>query len=99
MMQARKFKYDVIGLIETRRRHPLTAVYQTGEELFLGTCDSRGVGGLDNAGMAKNINSFELFTTRIEHLRMRCGPTPALTISELQDQARSEKKSKLSIWT
>ncbi|KAK6761948.1 hypothetical protein RB195_022883 [Necator americanus] len=44
MMQARKFKYDVIGLTETRRRHPLNAVYDTAEELFLGACDSRGVG-------------------------------------------------------
>ncbi|ETN77580.1 hypothetical protein NECAME_10961 [Necator americanus] len=39
--------YDVIGLTETRRRHPLNAVYETGEELLLGTCDSRGVGGVD----------------------------------------------------
>ncbi|ETN85259.1 hypothetical protein NECAME_06485 [Necator americanus] len=31
--------------------------------------------------MAKNIDSFEQFTTRIRRLRMRrCGPTPALTI-------------------
>ncbi|ETN76548.1 hypothetical protein NECAME_11608 [Necator americanus] len=37
MMQARKIKYDAIRLTETRRRHPLNAVYETGEELFLGT--------------------------------------------------------------
>ncbi|KAK6757302.1 hypothetical protein RB195_015244 [Necator americanus] len=84
MMQARKIKYDVIGLTETRRRHPLNAVYETGEELFLGTCDSRGVGGvgvLVNTRTAKNIDSFEQLTTRIGRLRMtRCGPTPALTI-------------------
>ncbi|KAK6751078.1 hypothetical protein RB195_002821 [Necator americanus] len=84
MMQAKKIKYDVIGLTETRRRHPLNAVYETGEELFLGTCDSRGVGGvgvLVNTSMAKNIDSFEQLTTRIGRLRMRrCGPTPALTI-------------------
>ncbi|KAK6745869.1 hypothetical protein RB195_012155 [Necator americanus] len=76
--------YDVIGLTETRRRHPLNAVYETGEELFLGTCDSRGVGGvgvLVNTSMAKNIDSFEQLTTRIGRLRMRrCGPIPALTI-------------------
>ncbi|ETN86269.1 hypothetical protein RB195_011800 [Necator americanus] len=62
MMQAKTIKYDVIGLTETRRRHPLNAVYKTGEELFLGTCDSRGVGGvgvLVNTSMAKNIDSFE----------------------------------------
>ncbi|KAK6751296.1 hypothetical protein RB195_002965 [Necator americanus] len=84
MMQAKKIKYYVIGLTETRRRHPLNAVYETGEELFLGTCDSRGVGGvgvLVNTSMAKNIDSFEQLTTRIGRLRMRrCGPMPALTI-------------------
>ncbi|ETN69854.1 hypothetical protein NECAME_15029 [Necator americanus] len=83
-MQAKKIKYDVIGLTETRRRHPLNAVYETGEELFLGTCDSRGVGEVGvpvNTSMAKNIDSFEQLTTQIGRLRMRkCGPTPALTI-------------------
>ncbi|KAK6742635.1 hypothetical protein RB195_010097 [Necator americanus] len=84
MMQFKKIKYDVIGLTETRRCHPLNAVYETGEELFLGTCDSRGVGGvgvLVNMSMAKKIDPFEQLTTRIGRLRMRrCGPTPALTI-------------------
>ncbi|KAK6728752.1 hypothetical protein RB195_006042 [Necator americanus] len=32
---AKKIKYDVIGLTETRRRHSLNAVFETGEELFL----------------------------------------------------------------
>uniref|UniRef100_A0A0K0DRG6 Uncharacterized protein n=1 Tax=Angiostrongylus cantonensis TaxID=6313 RepID=A0A0K0DRG6_ANGCA len=41
LMQARMIRY-VIGLAETRRRHPFNAVYDTGEELFLGKCDSRG---------------------------------------------------------
>uniref|UniRef100_A0A7I4Y667 Craniofacial development protein 2-like n=1 Tax=Haemonchus contortus TaxID=6289 RepID=A0A7I4Y667_HAECO len=45
MMQARKIKCDVIGLNETRRHRPLHATFETGEELFLGTRDSRGVGG------------------------------------------------------
>uniref|UniRef100_A0A7I4XU33 Endo/exonuclease/phosphatase domain-containing protein n=1 Tax=Haemonchus contortus TaxID=6289 RepID=A0A7I4XU33_HAECO len=68
MMQARKIKYDVIGLTETRRHRPLHAVFETGEEPFLGTCDSRGVGG-------------ESLTTRIGRLRLRrCGSIPALTI-------------------
>ncbi|ETN72333.1 hypothetical protein NECAME_04513 [Necator americanus] len=84
MIQAKKIKYDVIGLTETRRRHPLNAVYETGEELFLGKCDSRGVdrvGVLVNTSRAKNINSFEQLTTRIGPPQMRiCGPTPALTI-------------------
>ncbi|ETN83353.1 hypothetical protein NECAME_07414 [Necator americanus] len=74
MMQAKKIKHDVIGLTETRRRHPLNAVYETGEELILGTCDSRGVGGfgvLVNTSMAKNIDSFEQLTTRIGHENRR----------------------------
>ncbi|KAK6760043.1 hypothetical protein RB195_021530 [Necator americanus] len=58
-------------------------MYGTGEELFLGTCDSRGVGGvgvLINTSMAKIIGSFEQLTTRIVHLGVRSyGPTPALT--------------------
>ncbi|ETN82126.1 hypothetical protein NECAME_17783 [Necator americanus] len=82
-MQAKMIKYDVIGLTETRRRHPLNAVYKTGEELFLGTCDSRGVGGvgvLVNTSMAKNIDPFEQLTIRIGRLWMRrCNPIPALT--------------------
>ncbi|ETN77917.1 hypothetical protein NECAME_10701 [Necator americanus] len=83
MMQPKKIKYDVIGLTEMRRRHPLNAVYETGE-LFLGTCDSRGVGGvgvLVNTSMAKNIYSVEQLTTRIGRLRMRrTGSTLVLTI-------------------
>nr|CDJ94228.1 Endonuclease exonuclease phosphatase domain containing protein [Haemonchus contortus] len=82
MMQARKIKYDVIGLTETRRHRPLHAVFETGEELFLGTCDSRGVGGvgvLVNTHLAMNIDSYESLTTRIGRLRLRRWP-PALTI-------------------
>ncbi|KAK6763507.1 hypothetical protein RB195_023999 [Necator americanus] len=73
MMQARNFKYDVIGLTEARRRHPLNAVYDTGEELFLGTCDSKGVGGvcvLVNANMAINVDFFEQRTPLIGRPRM-----------------------------
>ncbi|KIH56478.1 hypothetical protein ANCDUO_13341, partial [Ancylostoma duodenale] len=83
-MQARKIRYDVIGLTETRRHRPLNATFDTGEELFLGTCDSRGVGGvgvLVNMNLAMNIDSFEQLTTRIGRLRLRrCGSIPALTI-------------------
>ncbi|EYC33350.1 hypothetical protein Y032_0002g739 [Ancylostoma ceylanicum] len=46
MMQARKVRYDVIGLTKTRRHRPLNATFDTGEELFLGTCHNRGVGGV-----------------------------------------------------
>uniref|UniRef100_A0A0K0DKP3 Uncharacterized protein n=1 Tax=Angiostrongylus cantonensis TaxID=6313 RepID=A0A0K0DKP3_ANGCA len=66
IMQARMIRHDVIGLVETRRRHPFNAVYDTGEELFLGTCDSRGVGDvgvLVNTSLSMNINSFEQLTT------------------------------------
>nr|CDJ86408.1 Endonuclease exonuclease phosphatase domain containing protein [Haemonchus contortus] len=83
MMQAKKIKYDVIGLSETRRHRPLHAVFETGEEVFLGTCDSRGVGGvgvLVNTHLAMNIDWYESLTTLIGRLRLRsCGSTPALT--------------------
>uniref|UniRef100_A0A0K0D7E0 Endo/exonuclease/phosphatase domain-containing protein n=1 Tax=Angiostrongylus cantonensis TaxID=6313 RepID=A0A0K0D7E0_ANGCA len=84
LVQARMIKNDVIGLAETRRRHTFNAVCDTGEELFLGTCDSRGVGGvgvLVNTSMSMNIDSFEQLATRIGRLRLkRCGSTPDLTI-------------------
>uniref|UniRef100_A0A0K0DCU3 Endo/exonuclease/phosphatase domain-containing protein n=1 Tax=Angiostrongylus cantonensis TaxID=6313 RepID=A0A0K0DCU3_ANGCA len=83
-MQARMISYDVIGLAETRRRHPFNAVYDTRKELFLGTCDSRGVGGvgvLVNTSFSMNIDSFEQLTTRIGRLRLkRCGSAPGLTV-------------------
>ncbi|VDO69723.1 unnamed protein product [Heligmosomoides polygyrus] len=47
MMQAKNIKYDVMGLTETRRHCALHAAYDSGEELFLGTWDSRRVGGVD----------------------------------------------------
>ncbi|EYC03363.1 hypothetical protein Y032_0094g2713 [Ancylostoma ceylanicum] len=53
MVQLRKIRYDVIGLTETRRHWPLNATFDTGEKLFLGTCDSRGVGGV---GVLVNTN-------------------------------------------
>ncbi|XGW34859.1 hypothetical protein V3C99_018699 [Haemonchus contortus] len=72
------------GLTETRMHRPLHAVFETGEELFLGTCDSRGVGGvgvLVSTHLAMNIDSYERLTTRIGRLRLRrCGSIPALTI-------------------
>nr|CDJ80359.1 craniofacial development protein 2-like [Haemonchus contortus] len=84
MLQARKIKCDVIGLTETKRHRPLHAVFETGEELFLGTCDSRGVGGvgvLVNTHLAMNIDSYESLTTRIGRLRLRrCGSTPVFVV-------------------
>ncbi|VDO43412.1 unnamed protein product [Haemonchus placei] len=84
MTQPSKIKYDVMGLTETRRYRSLHVVIETGEELFLGTCESRGVGGvgvLVNAHLAMNIDSYESLTTRIGRLRLRrCGSIPALTI-------------------
>ncbi|RCN32829.1 hypothetical protein ANCCAN_21352 [Ancylostoma caninum] len=81
MMQARNIRYYVIGLTETRRHRPLSA---TREELFLGTCDRRGIGGvgvLGNTNLVMNIDSFEQLTTRIGRLRLRrcggrCGSMP-----------------------
>uniref|UniRef100_A0A7I4XYF7 Reverse transcriptase domain-containing protein n=1 Tax=Haemonchus contortus TaxID=6289 RepID=A0A7I4XYF7_HAECO len=70
-----------LNLREPPMRH---AVFETGEELFLGTCDSRGVGGvggLVNTHLAMNIDSYESLTTRIGRLQLRrCGSVPALTI-------------------
>uniref|UniRef100_A0A0K0CWE1 Endo/exonuclease/phosphatase domain-containing protein n=1 Tax=Angiostrongylus cantonensis TaxID=6313 RepID=A0A0K0CWE1_ANGCA len=83
LMQARMIRYDVMGLAETRL-HPFNAVYDTGEELLLGTCDSRGVGGvgvLVNTSLSMNIDSFGRPKTRIGCLRLkRCGSIPASTI-------------------
>ncbi|EYB89992.1 hypothetical protein Y032_0224g2696 [Ancylostoma ceylanicum] len=77
MVQARKISCDVIGLTETRRHRPLNATFDTGEELFLGTCDSRGadgVGVLFNRNLAMNVDSFEQLTARIGRLQLRtCG--------------------------
>ncbi|KIH60016.1 hypothetical protein ANCDUO_09739 [Ancylostoma duodenale] len=53
MMKARKIRNDVIGLTESRRHRPANAIFDTGEELFLGTRDSRGVAG---AGLLVNTN-------------------------------------------
>ncbi|EYC34803.1 hypothetical protein Y032_1407g3867 [Ancylostoma ceylanicum] len=53
VVQARKIRNDVIGLTETRRHRLLNATFDTGEEQFLGTCDSRGVGGV---GILVNTN-------------------------------------------
>uniref|UniRef100_A0A0K0CUZ9 DUF1273 family protein n=1 Tax=Angiostrongylus cantonensis TaxID=6313 RepID=A0A0K0CUZ9_ANGCA len=65
LMQARRIRYDVIGLAESKRRHPFNAVYDTGEELLLGTCNSRAEGGGDlvNTSLSMNIDSFEQLTT------------------------------------
>ncbi|KIH46123.1 hypothetical protein ANCDUO_23826 [Ancylostoma duodenale] len=72
-MQARKIRYDVIGLTETRRHRSMNAIFDTGEELFLGTCDSRGVCGvgvLVNTNLVMNIDLFQQLTTRIGRLRL-----------------------------
>ncbi|VDM58594.1 unnamed protein product [Angiostrongylus costaricensis] len=74
LIQAGRMWYHVIDLAETRRRHLFNAVYDTGEELFLGTCDSRGVGGvgvLVNTSLSTNIDSCEQVITRIVHLRFK----------------------------
>nr|CDJ97187.1 endonuclease-reverse transcriptase [Haemonchus contortus] len=81
MMQARKIKYDVIGLTETKRHRPLHVVFETGEELFLRRGGVDGVGVLVNAHLIMNIDSYESLTAGIGRLRLkRCGSTPAFTI-------------------
>ncbi|VDM52093.1 unnamed protein product [Angiostrongylus costaricensis] len=84
LMQTRRIKYDVIGLAETRQRYTFNAVYDTGEELFLETCDSRGVGCIGvlvNTSLSMKTDSFEDYKNRIERLRLkRRRSFPALTI-------------------
>ncbi|KAK6727347.1 hypothetical protein RB195_005191 [Necator americanus] len=63
MMQAKKIKCDVFGLTETRRCNPLNAVYETGEELFLGICDSRSVGGVGVLAKHEYGKEHRLFRT------------------------------------
>ncbi|VDM63708.1 unnamed protein product [Angiostrongylus costaricensis] len=68
LMQARKIRYDAIGLAETKRRQLFNGVYDTGEEVFLETSDTRGVGGvgvLVSTSLSMNIDSFEQLTARI----------------------------------
>ncbi|VDM57059.1 unnamed protein product [Angiostrongylus costaricensis] len=84
IMRTRMLRHEVIEWAETRRRYRFNAVYDIEEELFLGTCDSRGVGGagaLVNACFAKNIDPFEKLRARIGRLLLkRRGSIPALTI-------------------
>ncbi|VDM55641.1 unnamed protein product [Angiostrongylus costaricensis] len=83
LMQARKIKYDNINLAETRRRQSFNAVYNTGEELLLGTYDRRRVGGVGVlvTSLSTNIDSIEQLTTRIGRLRLRRRESiPPLTI-------------------
>ncbi|VDM58395.1 unnamed protein product [Angiostrongylus costaricensis] len=81
LMQTRRIRYDVIGLAETRSRHPFNAVHGTGEDLFLATCGRRGLDVLVNTSLSMNIDLFERLTTRIERLRLkRRGSIPALAI-------------------
>ncbi|KIH53434.1 hypothetical protein ANCDUO_16441 [Ancylostoma duodenale] len=83
-VRERKISYDVIGLKKTRRHRPLDATFDSEEELFLGTFDSRGLGGvgaLVNSNLVMNIDSFEQLTFRVGRLRLkRCGSMPGLTI-------------------
>ncbi|XGW34891.1 hypothetical protein V3C99_018719 [Haemonchus contortus] len=81
MVQTRKIKHDVIGLTETRRHRPLHDTFKTREEVFLGTCDSRGVGSVDilvNMHSATNIDLYGTSTTRIRRLRLRKRGSPQL---------------------
>ncbi|VDM55842.1 unnamed protein product [Angiostrongylus costaricensis] len=100
-IKARRIRHDVIGLVETRRRHPFNVVYDTGEELFLGTCDSRGV-GVVSASLSMNIDSFEQLTIRIGRLRLKRRINSSFdNLRRLRADIKTmtKKKSKRSIWT
>ncbi|KIH68074.1 hypothetical protein ANCDUO_01593 [Ancylostoma duodenale] len=94
-MQARKIRYDVIGLTETRRHRPLNVTFDTGEQLFLGNCDSRGVGGvgvLVSTNLVMNIDSFEQLTIRLGRLRLRrCGYRPRQSSSPTLLRRRGDR--------
>ncbi|VDM55587.1 unnamed protein product [Angiostrongylus costaricensis] len=102
--QARRIRHDVISLVETRIRQPFKAVYETGEELFLGTCDSRrvdGVGVLVNTSLSMSIDSFEHLTTQIRCLRLKDVDHYQLRQSSSltrRHQTMTKKKPKRSIW-
>uniref|UniRef100_A0A0K0DEA4 Endo/exonuclease/phosphatase domain-containing protein n=1 Tax=Angiostrongylus cantonensis TaxID=6313 RepID=A0A0K0DEA4_ANGCA len=101
LMQARRIRYDVNGLAETRRRHLFNAVCETGEELFLGTCDSRGVGGvgvLVNTSFSMNIDSCGQLMTQVARLRLkRFGPIPTLIIFIVHVPTSNYDKDKIEV--
>ncbi|KAK6755352.1 hypothetical protein RB195_013994 [Necator americanus] len=98
--QTYRIHYDIIELTESRRRHSLSAMYDTGEELFLGTCDNKGVRGV-GVLKTKMANIFatvtdeeseEFQTTKrrlspktLEVIRQR-GATPAAGNQELTSE-------------
>ncbi|KAK6756415.1 hypothetical protein RB195_014681 [Necator americanus] len=74
-----KILYDFIGPTEKRRHQPLNGAYESGDEVFLVTHDSRGL--VSSSIRVKNIDCFEQLTTQIGRLQMRkCGPKLAFTI-------------------
>ncbi|KAK6735948.1 hypothetical protein RB195_018919 [Necator americanus] len=98
MMQAKKIKYDVIGPTETRPRHPLNAVYETGEELFLGTCDSRGVGGV-GVPIHNFVDSCDLsfHTKRAWILKKELNELPTLIYCIIGKSRRIEESLRLKV--
>ncbi|XP_054988151.1 uncharacterized protein LOC129403502 [Sorex araneus] len=84
MVQAQKINYDIIGLTETKRHQSYHTIFNTGE-LFLGTCNNRGINGvgvLVNTNLAMSIDSFEwvrqgdtippkLFSATLENIMQR----------------------------
>ncbi|XP_055964920.1 uncharacterized protein LOC130018094, partial [Sorex fumeus] len=77
MVQARKIKYDVTGLTETRRYQSHHASFDTEKELFLKTCDKKSIGGVSvlvKTNMDMSIDSFEWespggqFHHKIDHI-------------------------------
>ncbi|VDM51978.1 unnamed protein product [Angiostrongylus costaricensis] len=81
-----RIRYDVTELAETRRCHAFNTLYDTGKQLFIGTCDSRadrGVGVFADISLARNLDSFEQLTVQIGLLH----------------QAVAKKEATGSIWT
>ncbi|VDM53677.1 unnamed protein product [Angiostrongylus costaricensis] len=97
-MQARRIRYDVIGLADTRRQHLFNAVYDTGEQLFPGICNTgevSGVGVLADTSFAMNFDFFEQLTARIGRLRLkRCRSTSALTTNQAITKRKSSRSTR-----
>ncbi|VDO79444.1 unnamed protein product [Haemonchus placei] len=55
MMQARKIKYDTIGLTEKRCHHSLQAALEIGKELLLGTKKASVPSGSSSVNSTLNL--------------------------------------------
>uniref|UniRef100_A0A7I4Z1P4 Putative_PNPOx domain-containing protein n=1 Tax=Haemonchus contortus TaxID=6289 RepID=A0A7I4Z1P4_HAECO len=91
--QVRRHRTERDDAYAPTSKRALHAAFETGEELFLGTCDSRGVGGIGvlvNTHLAMNIDSYESLTT----IR-RCGSTlaPKIFVAYAPTSSYEEEES------